>query len=62
MFDIKKGVVIESESGRFPTKEAAEKELVKRRKRSEARKGMAEAMRSIGMKKVKGSLGGTYWE
>lgn len=26
------------------------------------RRGMDEAMRSVGMKKVKGNLGGTYWE
>lgn len=34
----------------------------KRRKQSENRKARDEAMRSIGMRKVKGNLGGAYWE
>jgi hypothetical protein len=35
----------------------------KRRVRArEARKARDEAMRSLGLKKVRGSLGGTYWE
>lgn len=59
---IKRGVVVESEFGRFDTKEQAEKELVNRKKRNLARKERDEVMRSCGLTKVKGALGGTYWE
>jgi hypothetical protein len=34
----------------------------KRRKVSEARKAVSEAYASCGMVRVRGSLGGTYWE
>lgn len=62
MWTIKKGVVVESEYGRFATKEEAEKELAKRKKRNQARKDRDDVLRSCGLKKVKGNLGGTYWE
>lgn len=42
--------------------QAVEKETEKRRKQAESRKAKDEAMRSIGMKRVRGNLGGTYWE
>lgn len=59
---IKRGVVVESEFGRFDTKEQAEKELAKRKKRNDARKARDDAYRSCGMVKVRGALGGTYYE
>lgn len=62
MWTIKKGVVVESDTGRFATKEEAEKELAKRKKRNAARKERDEVMRSCGLVKVRGALGGTYWE
>lgn len=62
MFTIRRGVVVESEYGQFATKEEAEKELAKRKKRNEARKGRDEALRSCGLKKVRGAFGGIYWE
>ncbi len=62
MFTIRKGVVVESEFGRFTTREEAEKELAKRAKRNAARKARDEAYRSCGLKKVRGALGGVYWE
>jgi hypothetical protein len=61
-FTIKRGVIVESEYGRFETREEAEKELAKRKKRNDARKARDDAYRSCGMVKVKGGLGGTYWE
>lgn len=37
--------------------------LARTRKRArERRRGRDEAMRSLGLKKVRGALGGTYWE
>jgi hypothetical protein len=62
MWTIRKGVVVESSTGRFNTKEEAEKELAKRVKRNNARKARDEAYKSCGMVKVRGALGGTYWE
>jgi hypothetical protein len=35
---------------------------VERRKRSMARRNRDQAMRDLGLVKVKGALGGTYWE
>lgn len=40
----------------------SDKEIAKRKKANENRKAKDDAMRSIGMVKVKGNLGGTYWE
>lgn len=61
MYDIRKGQIVESLTGRF-TKEQAEKELKKRQKRNAARKAVDDAYKSCGMKKVRGALGGTYYE
>lgn len=62
MWDIRKGQVVETDSGRWNTKEQAEKELAKRKKRNAARKAVDDAYKSCGMKKVRGALGGTYYE
>ena len=62
MWDIVKGEVKETDFGRFHTQEDAQKELAKRKKRNQARKARDDAMRSCGLVKVKGALGGTYWE
>jgi hypothetical protein len=59
---IKRGVVVESPIGRFDTQEEANKELAKRKKRNDARKARDDAYRSCGMVKVRGALGGTYYE
>ena len=40
----------------------SDKEITRRKKASESRKAKDDAMRSIGMVKVRGSLGGIYWE
>lgn len=61
-FTIKRGVVVESEFGRFETREEAEKELAKRKKRNARRKEIDDVYRSCGMVKVRGALGGTYYE
>ena len=62
MFDVKKGKVVESDFGRFETREQAEKELQKRNKRNLARKEKDAVLRSVGLTKVRGAQGGTYWE
>lgn len=62
MWDIRKGVVVESDMGRWATKEQAEKELANRKKRNLARKERDEVMKSCGLVKVRGAEGGTYWE
>jgi hypothetical protein len=61
-YTIKRGVVLPSENGKFETIEEANKELAKRKKRNDARKERDDVMRSCGLVKVKGALGGTYWE
>lgn len=63
MFTIKRGVVLESEYGRFATREEAEKELAKRKKRNAARKERDDVMKSLGLTKVRGAVSGRiYWE
>lgn len=62
MFDIRKGEIIESEFGKFQTREQAEKELGKRVRRNNARKQRDDLLRSCGLTKVRGALGGIYWE
>ena len=54
--------------GRVPTVGENEAEMVELRKQihreraNAARRVRNEAMRSLGLKKVRGALGGTYWE
>ncbi len=36
--------------------------MAKRRRRAENRKARDEAMKSLGLVKVRGVMGGTYWE
>ena len=62
MFDVKKGKVVESDFGRYETREAAEKELQKRNKRNLVRKEKDAVLRSVGLTKVRGNLGNSYWE
>lgn len=63
MYTIRNGVVVESDMGRFTTKEEAEKDLAKRKKRNAARKERDDVMRSLGLTKVRGEVSGrTYWE
>lgn len=40
----------------------SDKEISKRNKARENRKAKDDVMRSLGMVKVRGNLGGTYWE
>jgi predicted amidophosphoribosyltransferase len=42
--------------------EAESKAALKRAKRNAARKAREDALRSCGLVKVRGALGGTYWE
>ncbi len=39
-----------------------EKAALKRQKRAAARREREEVMRSLGLTRVRGNLGGTYWE
>lgn len=39
-----------------------ERQWVKRQQRANQRKDREDALRSLGLKKVRGVLGGTYWE
>ena len=62
LYDIRKGQVVETEMGRFSTRERAEKELARQQRAKANRKAKEDAMRSLGLVKVRGALGGTYWE
>lgn len=47
---------------RCPACERGVRDAEKRRKRTEDRKARDEAMRSLGLVKVRGAMGGMYWE
>lgn len=61
-------VLIHSEKGQiFETSDleafkARCKEEVKKHRRAKTRKEREDALKSLGLTKVKGNLGGTYWE
>ena len=42
--------------------QACEKKKIKKAAARERRRANDEVMRSLGLKKVRGALGGTYWE
>lgn len=43
-------------------KAIADADFAKARKRKEQRKDRDDVLRSLGLKKVRGAMGGTYWE
>ena len=45
-----------------PACEAAERDWKKRQRRANQRRAREDALRSLGLVKVRGALGGTYWE
>ncbi len=53
---------LEVESIEHPDYELLRKELRKRELRNVNRKARNEAMKSLGLAKVRGNQGGTYWE
>ena len=61
------GIVSRSQGGvtEYPDESVCEqirRKVASRDRAAERRSGMDEAMRSIGMVKVRGNLGGIYWE
>lgn len=45
-----------------PVDERVQKAQIRKARRNRLRKGRDDMLRSLGLKKVRGALGGTYWE